>query len=169
MFANAASPTPNRLIRSATCAALVASVLLSGCATVRQPIPLPRIDSWDERQQVLGNREDWEFTARIAVRASDDGFNGKLRWTQEADAFLATVSGPLGIGTVMIEGNGSQAVLTDKDGVRTELGDVEYDLRRRYGWTIPVKSLRYWALGRSLGKTSSYSDKMAFVSLGISS
>ncbi len=27
------------------------------------------------------------------------------------------------------------------------LGDVEADLRLRYGWTIPVNSLRYWALG----------------------
>lgn len=90
---------------------------------------------------------DWEFSGRIAVSAADDGFNGKLRWAQKDDSFQATVSGPLGIGTVRIEGEGERAVLTDKDGVRTELQNVEQDLLGRYGWTIPVQSLRYWALG----------------------
>ncbi len=96
---------------------------------------------------MLGALRDWEFSGRIAVSAGDDGFNGKLRWAQKDDSFQATVSGPLGIGTVRIEGEGERAVLTDKDGLRTELHDVEQDLLYRYGWTIPVKSLRYWALG----------------------
>ena len=96
---------------------------------------------------MLGSRTDWEFSARIGVRANDDGFNGKLRWRQDAESFAATVSGPLGIGTVRIQGDGAAAILTDKDWVRTELRNVESDLLYRYGWTIPVASLRYWALG----------------------
>lgn len=146
MSANVASLTPSKRSRRAAAAMLVAALLLTGCAS-RQSVLLPEIDSWSTRNEVLGNRQQWEFSARIAVRANDDGFNGKLRWAQSADAFQATVSGPLGIGTVRIDGNGSAAVLTDKDGVRTELDDVEADLMYRYGWTIPVASLRYWALG----------------------
>jgi outer membrane lipoprotein LolB len=38
-------------------------------------------------------------------------------------------------------------ILTDKDGVQTVLQDAESELQWRYGWTIPVHSLRYWALG----------------------
>ena len=34
-----------------------------------------------------------------------------------------------------------------KNGDRTVLEDAENDLYLRYGWTIPVGSLRYWALG----------------------
>ena len=37
--------------------------------------------------------------------------------------------------------------VTDNDGAVTELTDAERDLRAMYGWTIPVGSLRYWALG----------------------
>ena len=133
-------------INSLSAAVVVASLLVAGCAS-RQGVLLPEIDSWESRTQVLGARQDWEFSGRIAVRASDDGFNGKLRWAQDADVFLATVSGPLGIGTVRIEGTGDAVVLTDKEGVQTVLSDVENDLRHRYGWTIPVTSLRYWALG----------------------
>ena len=57
------------------------------------------------------------------------------------------MAGPLGIGTVRIEGEGDTVRLTDKDGTETRLENAEADLFWRYGWTIPVTSLRYWALG----------------------
>jgi outer membrane lipoprotein LolB len=144
MFASGDSLHPNRIIRPL---ALICAVsLLSGCAS-RPVTQLPELTDWQVRQEVLGAVRDWEFSGRIAVSAGEEGFNGKLRWTQKDDNFQATVSGPLGIGTVRIEGNGESAVLTDKEGVRTELQNVEQELMYRYGWTIPVKSLRYWALG----------------------
>ncbi len=121
--------------------------LLAGCAVTRQGIELPEMSTWDARNAVLGNIRNWEFIGRIAVKAGDEGFNGKFNWAQQDDAFDATVGGPLGIGTVRIEGDGRSVVLTDKDGAQTRLHDVEKDLYYRYGWTIPVASLRYWALG----------------------
>ncbi len=126
---------------------LLGLVLLAGCATLPESVPLPAIDSWDSRTAVLGSLEDWQFRGRIAVKAGDDGFNGKFNWAQQGDAFRATVSGPLGMGTVRIEGDNRTVVLTDKDGIETVLDDAELELRYRYGWTIPVGSLRYWALG----------------------
>ncbi len=126
---------------------LLAVLVLSGCATTRPGIELPPLDSWAARTEVLGELRDWEFKGRIAVKAGDDGFNGKFNWTQDGDAFDATVGGPLGIGTVRIEGDGKRVILTDKDGEETVLQDAEAELHWRYGWTIPVASLRYWALG----------------------
>ncbi len=127
---------------------LISLLLVAGCATTtRQTVDLPDIGSWDVRNEVLSSLEDWEFKGRIAVKAGEEGFNGKFNWSQEGDAFNATVRGPLGVGTVRIEGDGRSMVLTDKDGVRTSLVDAEMELRLRYGWTIPVGSLRYWALG----------------------
>ncbi len=127
--------------------ALLATLQLAGCATTRETVPLPEIDSWDTRNAVLGSLRDWGFRGRIAVRAGDEGFNGKFNWSQLGEAFDATVGGPLGMGTVRIEGDGRTVILTDKDGVETVLQDAELELRYRYGWTIPVGSLRYWALG----------------------
>ncbi len=128
-------------------APLVVLVLLAGCATIPESVDLPPLSDWDERRAVLGEVRDWEFRGRIAVKAGDEGFNGKFNWAQRGDTFDATVGGPLGVGTVRIEGDGRSVVLTDKDGVETELEDAEVELRWRYGWTIPVASLRYWALG----------------------
>ena len=126
--------------------ALLGGALLAGCAT-RQGVLLPEMNDWATRSAVLGRAEKFEFTGRIAVSAGDDGFNGKIRWLQDGANFEATVGGPLGIGTVRIEGDGRAIVHTDKDGVRTELQDAEAELLNRYGWTIPVQSMRFWALG----------------------
>ena len=116
--------------------------LLGACATTRQGIDLPNIDTWESRSAVLREIREWEFKGRIAVKAGDEGFNGKLNWSQRDDTFTATVGGPLGMGTVGIEGDARSVILTDKDGVETVLSDAVFELRHRYGWTIPVASVR---------------------------
>jgi outer membrane lipoprotein LolB len=144
MFANGDSPLTSNTGK--LLALICAALLLTGCAT-RKATRLPDMNDWAARTAVLGAVTDWEFSGRIAVSAGEEGFNGKIRWNQSGDSFKATVSGPLGIGTVRVEGDGASVVHTDKDGVRTELENAEQDLLYRYGWTIPVASLRYWALG----------------------
>ncbi len=135
------------MTRGATAAVVAVALLsLSACAT-QQGVDLPDISQWENRQAILGRLDKWQFSGRIAVKTGDDGFNGKLRWIQDEDSFRATVSGPLGIGTVRIEGGRDGVEITDKDGTATVLQDVEMELYYRYGWTIPVESLRYWVLG----------------------
>ncbi len=121
-------------------------MLLAGCVGPRS-LQLPEMPDWTSRQAVLSAADRWEFRGRIGVSAGSEGFNGKLRWIQKDDNFRATVSGPFGAGAIKIEGDGSRVSLTDKDGEVTEMQDAEADIYARYGWTIPVASLRYWALG----------------------
>ena len=146
MYASADSPNRSRPARFPVAVLAAVALAIAGCAT-RKGIELPDLSGWEDRREVLGSAEDWEFSGRIGVSANDDGFNGKLRWRQDGDTFTATVGGPLGIGTVRVAGDSDSVVLTDKDGEKTRLADVELDLHLRYGWTIPVASLRYWALG----------------------
>lgn len=119
---------------------------LAGCAASGGRL-LPDITDWETRKSVLGAADEWEFAGRIGVSAGDDGFNGKLWWRQDGIVFRARLSGPLGVGTIFLNGDQRELTLTDRDGVVTELDDAEVELRERYGWTIPVTSLRYWALG----------------------
>ncbi len=133
------------LIRSF--AVLLGALLMFGCAAQRPSIDLPEISTWEQRRAVLEQLTDWEFRGRIAVKAGDEGFDAKFRWTQTGDKFSASLSGPLGIGTVQIVGDDRDITLTDKDGVATVLIDAEQELYYRYGWTIPVATLRFWALG----------------------
>jgi outer membrane lipoprotein LolB len=125
---------------------ILAVFILQSCASSRGVL-LPDLTDLDTRKDVLESIDRWEFSGRIGVSAGDEGFNGKIRWWQDGDDFRATVSGPLGVGTVRIESTGRQITLTDKKGEVTELQDAEIDLQLRYGWTIPVSSLQFWALG----------------------
>jgi len=125
---------------------ILAILALHACAGSRGLL-LPDFPDWESRRAALSSADRWEFTGRIGVSAGEEGFNGKLRWSQDGEGFRATVSGPLGTGSVRIEGNAEIVTVTDKKGDVTELEDPEIDLRLRYGWTIPVTSLRYWALG----------------------
>jgi outer membrane lipoprotein LolB len=120
--------------------------LVQACAGTRG-IELPDLPDWETRRSVLESIDRWEFSGRIGVSAGDEGFNGKLRWRQDGNDYRATVSGPLGVGTVQIEGNGNHVSLTDRKGDVTELKDAEIELRNRYGWTLPLDRLQYWALG----------------------
>ena len=127
--------------------ALALSLLaIAGCATQRG-VDLPELTDWEARTRILVGMADWEFNGRIGVSAGNEGFNGKLRYSQNDDDFRLTVSGPLGFGSVRIAGDSRRVTVTDKDGKETVLQDPEFDLRAMYGWTIPVTSLRYWALG----------------------
>lgn len=126
--------------------ALVLLTIISGCALERG-VELPELGPWAQRQQLLGSLSDWGFAGRIGVSAGEEGFNGRLRWRQRGDAFEATVSGPLGAGAIRIDGDPTRIAVSERDGDTLILNDPERDLRARYGWTIPVTSLRYWALG----------------------
>lgn len=125
----------------------VCLVVVAGCAASRPLTNLPDLSTWELRQEILSSVTDWSFKGRIAVKTGDEGSNGKLSWTQTGDRFNATVGGLLGIGAVKIAGDDRSIVVTDKDGVKTRLTDPEAELYYRYGWTIPVASLRFWALG----------------------
>lgn len=151
MFANVLSPTlPDRNLSTLRHLKLricwLCCAFLLGCATTRS-VDLPEMPDWESRQAILTEMDEWEFAGRIGVSAGTEGFNGKIWWRQDGTVFRARISGPLGVGTVFINGDGPELAMTDKDGVVTELEDAEVDLRVRYGWTIPVTSLRYWALG----------------------
>ena len=132
--------------RSFPAAALVLmAAAVAGCTTTG--VALPDLGDWAVRQAVLGAADEWSFSGRIGVRAGDEGMNGKLWWRQDGNVYRARISGPIGVGTVFINGDGTEVAVTDSDGVVTELANAESDLRERYGWTIPVTSLRYWTLG----------------------
>ena len=91
----------------------VALLLLTvaGCAT-QKGVGLPEFDDWNSRRDALSSVSEWEFHGRIGVSAGDEGFNGKLRWWQHDDVFVASVSGPLGVGTVKIQGDERQEAVT---------------------------------------------------------
>ena len=120
--------------------------MLSACVSTTGGM-LPDFESWPARKAYLESTDEWEFSGRIGISAGDEGLNGKFWWRQDGVVFRARISGPIGVGTIFINGDHRELTLTEQDGTVTELEDAEIDLQIRYGWTIPVTSLQFWALG----------------------
>lgn len=146
MCARASSRTLTKALSLRPWALAFAGLWLAGCAA-RPTTPLPDITPWEARRALLGGLGSWAFNGRVAVRTDADGFNGKLRYRHTNDDFEAVLSGPLGIGTVRLVRENGTLIFTDKDGIVTEFTDPEVDLKFRFGWDVPLDSLRYWALG----------------------
>lgn len=72
---------------------------------------------------------------------------GDLRWRQlPQDRFELRVTGPFGIGALELRGDAQSVEVRSKEGV-FQTTDPEGWLRERYGWSLPIAGLRYWALG----------------------
>ena len=82
MYAHAFLPNRPSLRCWRTAAVVAALVFLVGCAALPAGKDLPPLEDWDTRQQVLGGLQDWRFKGRVAVKAGDEGFNGKINWVQ---------------------------------------------------------------------------------------
>ena len=83
-----------------------------------------------------------------------DGFSGDVLFSENVTlvgtfsfVFRPANLPPCTVAAAQGGDTGPAIKVTDKDGIRTELQDAELELRYRYGWTIPLRSLRYWALG----------------------
>jgi outer membrane lipoprotein LolB len=142
-------PSSPRLASLALC-----TLVLTGCATAPGPVPSPGAASipatataWPLRRTQLQQRGAFALHGRVAVAVADDGFSATLRWTQRADVAQIRLDGPLGVGGLHIDADGSDLRLTTSRGDRLDGAAARGELERRLGFELPVEALRYWVQG----------------------
>lgn len=133
-------------IRSLAALALVTA--LAGCQSFA-PAPVVQGDAsaklWQARQAKLTNLDTWALTGR-AASGGGFGLKGSLRWVQRGDQFTLSVRGPFGIGAAQLRGTPARVeVRSGKQ--RWITNEPEELLRQEFGWSLPVRALRYWVLG----------------------
>jgi len=120
---------------------------LVACATA-PPTP-PAADperAWRIHSTALENLERWQLTGRLGIVTEEEGWHARLDWKQEADRYRIRITGPLGQGSVQLEGTPKQVLLRTAD-AETVAADPERLLWQELGWRVPVSFLRYWVLG----------------------
>lgn len=120
----------------------LACLFLMACAT---PGPAPSPDFQDLQRQ-LQAMESWQVEGKIGLRRQGKGNSALLSWQQDADRYKIRLSGPLGIGTVTIEGDDTGVEVRNKQGV-FHAPSPEQLMLEQTGWHIPLSQLRYWARG----------------------
>lgn len=128
-------------------AALIALALLAGCRTAPVLTPAPAAPPWPERRPQLQGLEHYALKGRVAVAAGDQGFNARLRWTQDGARSQVALEGPFGAGGVQVTSDGHDLDVMTADGREMHSDAARSELTSRLGFEPPLASLRYWILG----------------------
>ncbi len=126
---------------------LFAALLLGACAVV-PPVPRAAPEVHARHLQRLAAIDAFELSGRIGVVTEQKGFSGKLRWTHAPDGDLLAFYSPIGSQVAEIVGNAGGVVLTTSDRKTYVADDAETLLAQTMGWSLPLRGLTDWALGR---------------------
>lgn len=129
--------------------ASLAALLLAGCFDNVQPESTGNSEqaqrNWAARRAALQQVHLFSLQGRLA-ESGLVSFGGSLSWMQDGEHFQARFYGPLGVGAVAISGTPADMEVRSKDGT-TRTGDPEGFMQQQFGWTVPLRGLRYWVLG----------------------
>lgn len=134
------------LVLAACLAALPGCALLRPQAAEREAPSAQMLAAWHARLAQLGPVDRFVVQGRVASGAI--GFKADLRWKQHADGrFEMRVSGPFGARAAELSGDAEQVQVRTGDEASTLTTDPETWLEQALGVRLPVRGLRWWALG----------------------
>ncbi|HEY1076686.1 MAG TPA: lipoprotein insertase outer membrane protein LolB [Fontimonas sp.] len=126
---------------------IAAALLIAGCAQIQTRNGNTEAAElrWAQRSEALAAVQGFSLQGRFTQAG---GSGGNLRWQQRVDdQFELQLSGPFGAGAIAMNGTTERVEVRSKDGTQVTT-DPEQWMRQHLGWTLPLDSLRAWALGR---------------------
>lgn len=102
---------------------------------------------WRTHVAELRAQERWQLQGKIGVRAERQGGSAFLSWRQQAGDYRLVLSGALGLGKLVLNGDASGVRWTDEDGTPRHHPDPEHLIAEAWGWRVPVAALQYWVRG----------------------
>ncbi len=121
---------------------LLCSLLFAACATSRRAPPAPA-EGWEQRVADLQRRCAWQLDGRAAVAVAAQGWQATLNWRQRCDSEEVHLSGPFGVGALVLERTPDGLSL---NGAPPSDAVME-QLQEKLGFELPLEHLRFWLLG----------------------
>jgi outer membrane lipoprotein LolB len=119
---------------------LVGCCALAACATTRAPTPSVE---WLARVRELQSAGDWQLDGRAAVALGTQGWQATLNWRQAQTIAEVHLSGPFGIGAMVLKQTPEGLSLNGAPPSDAVLSQVQEKL----GFDPPIENLHYWLLG----------------------
>jgi len=116
--------------------------VLAACMTTRRA-PAPPAAGWDQRVADLQRLASWQLDGRAAVAVGTQGWQATLNWQQRGESSEVHLSGPLGVGALLLKRTPEGLSLNGAPPSDAVLAQ----LQERLGFTLPVDQLRFWLLG----------------------
>ena len=143
-----ATGTPWPLPRQGVLAAALA-LSLGGCAVAP---PQPEISPlgqqrFEQRRPQLEALDAWQLRGRAAFAGPSESGSASLDWRQQGQDYRIALRGPLGSGSVLIEGGPSGVTVATSAGERASSPDPAELVQRLTGYALPVEVLPHWLRG----------------------
>jgi len=122
------------------------AIALASCRTVPALREAPA-QAWEARRPQLQALDRFQLKGRVAVATGAEGFNARLRWTQDGRQSHLSLDGPLGAGGVQVTSDGAAVDIVTSRGNHLSSDAARAELTSRLGFDPPIGSLRYWILG----------------------
>lgn len=132
------------MIRGLALGALLAT---GGCTTMSEDRTTGDQAAWTARQGALAALDEWTLEGRVAITADRDGWSGSLSWVQDGAALDFQFKGPFGLGGLRIWGGADALTVKTHKGETFTVTDPERDFGQRLGWSLPIRSMRFWMAG----------------------
>ena len=120
---------------------LLCCAVLSACVTARRAPP--PASGWEQRVAALQKLDAWRLDGRAAVAVGTQGWQASLNWRERGGAAEVHLSGPLGVGALVLKRTPDGLSLNDAP----PSDAVQAQLQERLGFEPPIDQLRYWLLG----------------------
>lgn len=95
----------------------------------------------------LYDKAVWSFSGKLGFSDEKNSFSGSISWKHHDDYDQLDLAGSLGQGRTLIEITGDSVVIDYGDEKLQYFGNVDAQVSRHLGMTIPVSALKYWVLG----------------------
>jgi outer membrane lipoprotein LolB len=119
--------------------AVLACVLLSGCAALQRGAPVSSVDATTV--------DAFQLDGRINLRVEKQGYPGRVRWRHSPHADELWFYSPLGATVAQLRQDASGALLITSDGREHRAGDLQELAFDVLGWDLPLAGLPYWVRG----------------------
>ncbi|MDZ7809043.1 MAG: 4-(cytidine 5'-diphospho)-2-C-methyl-D-erythritol kinase [Arhodomonas sp.] len=125
-------------------AVFLLAALVTGCG-VAPPEPAGEhsilgVDDWEAPDVPTA----WSLSGRAALRAGDEAATVSVSWRSDGERYRLTLNGPVGSGSVRLQGWDGRVILRTGDGRRSEADSARALLWRETGYDLPVAYLRWW-------------------------
>ncbi len=129
------------------CAVILFFLLVGGCAVQKPISDDTKFIVWEERKNNLQQIHYWNLSGRIAVQFEKESGSASLKWKQRGGDYVIRIIGPLGRGSLELEGGPQGVTMRDANNQLREASDPETLLLDYLGWQIPLSGLKHWILG----------------------
>lgn len=122
--------------------------IASACSQQKLVATSRQLDAWKARQALLAGLENWKIQGRVGIYTEDEAWPGDLQWTQSRQQYDIRIIGSLGAGTLQVVSVEGGVVLRSSSDASPHFSpDPESLLKSRFGWTLPIRNLRFWMRG----------------------